>query len=262
MEDWDQSSFVTLTYDDDNVPPDFSISKTELQKFIKRLRKTLSTFHRTLKYYGCGEYGSDQDSCYYWIKYGHEEGRPHYHIILFGVASDESEMLSDLWNRGSVYTGSVTFDSCRYVAGYIDKKYYGKKKDEQYTSKNLENPFQLCSQGLGLKFAVQNKDQFIAQGYTTVKGIKFSIPRYYRDKLGLDPEIARTYVEDKILEQNLSLLNKGIAYVSTTADGHDTIVVPASYSADRHRQKTKTAGSKAALMRQKQTKYNGRRQYS
>lgn len=36
---YDKACFITLTYDDENLPFDGSISKRELQLFFKRLRK-------------------------------------------------------------------------------------------------------------------------------------------------------------------------------------------------------------------------------
>ena len=54
---WDQALFVTLTYDDDHLPGDLSVSIDELQRFFKRLRKSLCG--RKLMYYACGEYGEN-----------------------------------------------------------------------------------------------------------------------------------------------------------------------------------------------------------
>lgn len=51
---WKDASFLTLTYNDENLPPDGSLVKADLQKFFKRLRKDLAN---PIKYYACGEYG-------------------------------------------------------------------------------------------------------------------------------------------------------------------------------------------------------------
>ena len=67
------SIFLTLTYDDDNLPPNASLSKSDLQKFFKRLRKDLSYVDRKIKYFAAGEYGP-------------KTNRPHYHAIVFGLS--------------------------------------------------------------------------------------------------------------------------------------------------------------------------------
>ena len=59
--------FVTLTYDPDHLPEDLSVSKRELQLYIKRVR--FAHEPRKIKYFGCGEYGE-------------QYGRPHYHIFM------------------------------------------------------------------------------------------------------------------------------------------------------------------------------------
>lgn len=51
---WKEAAFITLTYDNDNLPKDNSLHKEDLQKFWKRLRKDLD---KPIKYFACGEYG-------------------------------------------------------------------------------------------------------------------------------------------------------------------------------------------------------------
>ena len=64
------NTFLTLTYNDENLPKDGSLSKEEVQKYLKRLRERLDG--REIKFYAAGEYGEDN-------------GRPHYHLILMNV---------------------------------------------------------------------------------------------------------------------------------------------------------------------------------
>ena len=65
------SCFLTLTYNDDNLPQDGSLKPDDLQLFIKRLRSRLVYKFR---YYAVGEYGDDN-------------GRPHFHGAIFGLGS-------------------------------------------------------------------------------------------------------------------------------------------------------------------------------
>jgi hypothetical protein len=63
-----QNSFITLTYDNEHLPPTGTLVLKHWQDFMKRLRKKYS--HKKLSFYHCGEYGEKQ-------------GRPHYHAIIF-----------------------------------------------------------------------------------------------------------------------------------------------------------------------------------
>lgn len=185
-----QSSFVTLTYDDKNLPENGSLRKRHLQLFFKRLRKSLGD--RKVKYFACGEYGG-------------QTMRPHYHAILFGVglSPEDRNKVIDCWplcdwTNSSIRRKSFGLaepDSIRYVAQYIDKKFTGDLAEEMYTQQGIEPVFRLLSQGIGLQYALDNKEQIEDLSYITLKGVKHSIPRYYIRKLGLDV--------DKIREQTI-----------------------------------------------------------
>ena len=104
---WDCATFLTLTYDDDNVPIDGSLRKEELQLYLKRLRKRLDD--RLIKYYAAGEYGDTTK-------------RPHYHLIVFGVDPvKDKEVMDKSWSKGYIYVGTVTHDSSKYVSSYVQK---------------------------------------------------------------------------------------------------------------------------------------------
>nr|WAE43418.1 MAG: replication initiator protein [Microviridae sp.] len=181
---WDAASFVTWTYADDFLPVALSVVKDHLQLCIKRLRKLYPP--KGLRYYACGEYGTIS-------------ARPHYHAIIFGLSvkdhcvlhqSDNKLLvqggpLYDTWSYGRIGIGTVTSDSCKYVAKYIDKAFFGDKAAEIYDATGRERPFQLCSQGLGYRFARDNIDQLRDMQYTTYKGIPTTIPRYYSKRFDI-----------------------------------------------------------------------------
>lgn len=174
---WDKAVFITLTYSDDYLPPNGSLRKSDLQKFFKRLRKSCRT---KIKYYACGEYGS-------------KTARPHYHAIVFGLGKSDKEFIKNCWRfcvwsnfRDDKAFGTVTYDSCRYVSDYIFKKYNKEKAVEEYTSKGLEIPFKISSQGLGLRFCLDEKENLVANGGFTMHGAKMALPRYYAEKLGVN----------------------------------------------------------------------------
>lgn len=129
----EHNSFITLTYDNNNIPPNGSLAPNDVTLFLKRLRKSLG--RKKILYYYCGEYGENFS-------------RPHYHIALFNhdfhtdrlphrkTQSGEvyrSPTLERLWPHGFSEIGNLEYDSARYVAGYIQKKVNGKKAHEHYT---------------------------------------------------------------------------------------------------------------------------------
>ena len=74
----DDNEFVTLTFNDENLPENQSVNKKDLELFIKRLRSRL--YPKTIRYYACGEYGENF-------------ARPHYHVIIFGHTFLDKEPL-------------------------------------------------------------------------------------------------------------------------------------------------------------------------
>lgn len=113
------SSFVTLTYSDENLPSDNSVDSRHIQLFMKRLRKA---YNRPIRYYAVGEYGE-------------ENLRPHYHLALFGFGPDglcrlhnhgakyDSDPLIDsVWGLGKTDVKPLVLETAAYVCGYVTKK--------------------------------------------------------------------------------------------------------------------------------------------
>nr|QJB19006.1 MAG: replication initiator protein [Microvirus sp.] len=171
----ERNCYVTLTYDPEHLPEDGSLNHRDFQLFAKRLREVTGPFKR----YMCGEYGDKND-------------RPHYHAILFGVDFDDkiyrtknkqgdslysSQKLDDLWRLGDCIIGDVAMQSCRYVAGYIQKKIYGDMAADHYMGRKPEYAF--GSNGLGLEYLLKYGHQWMDSGFVIIDGSKFRIPRYY-----------------------------------------------------------------------------------
>lgn len=182
-----ENIFVTLTYDDDNLPDNNSLSVTDYQLFLKRLRKySVSRRGRSFKFYMCGEYGENF-------------GRPHYHLILFdfdfrdkkyirktsnGDICYTSGDLSRIWGKGLSEIGSVTQDSASYVSSYCTKVIRGDKAEAHYQGRMPE--FSNCSNGIGKAWLdkfhadVYSFDEVILKG-----GKRMRPPRYYDAKYEL-----------------------------------------------------------------------------
>jgi len=173
--------FITLTYDDQHLPSDESLSVRSLQLTIKRLRKALTDYR--LRYFCVGEYG---DSF----------GRPHYHGILLNVPWESfepksifingkwqysSDLLSSVWPYGFNVIGSVTYSSIKYVCKYVHKMLSGPKAHDIYGSK--VRPFALKSMGLGKQFVIDHADQLRTNHGVTFQGKELSLPKYYKQLL-------------------------------------------------------------------------------
>lgn len=160
------SSFITLTYSDENLPDPPELNTKPLVLFLKRLRKDLGT----LRYYACGEYGETY-------------GRPHYHAILFALPPNDQTrtLVAKHWTQGRTHVGTVTPNSARYVADYVQKQLNGPAA----AADNRTQPFSIMSQGIGKQWALDHKHQIQTTGIRH-RGVQQSVPRYYIDLLNLD----------------------------------------------------------------------------
>ena len=200
----DQNCFITLTYNDENLPLTQSLNIKDLQKFIKRLRKGNSRKNyppATFRYYGCGEYGTDKSQ---WRNIG----RPHYHLCLFGfdfpdkeLESAEgdkyrwqSEMLTETWGKGRTQVGQFTPETAAYTAAYVTKKINGQMAHDHYQRTDedgiqwpIRPEFSVMSRrpGIGEDFRSRFQGDF-KKGYFTILGKRVPVPDYYKN--GLAPE--------------------------------------------------------------------------
>lgn len=163
----DNCMFITLTYNDDNLPSDGQLNKEALSAFIKRLRERQET---SLKYYCVGEYGD-------------KTGRPHYHGIVYGLEKENE--LEDSWKKGFTYKGTVTLDSIRYVTDYVFKRLNGDAAEAD----GRVQPFSLMSKKLGKQYALDNADSIKYYKKVFVKGVELGVPRYYAKVLDIEEEM-------------------------------------------------------------------------
>lgn len=202
----EKNCFVTLTYDDTNLPSDFSLQKTDLQKFFKKLRHHCGEF----RYFACGEYG-DQSQ------------RPHYHAIIFGInfAEDrkqhskskdhilyKSETLTQIWGKGHCLLSSFSYATAAYTARYVMKKQNGKNAIEHsnYTRLTTDGElyqvqpeFALMSlrPGLGSGWYDKFKTDAFPSDFLVHEGKKHPVPRYYLDKLSREAETKSQQIKMK-----------------------------------------------------------------
>lgn len=184
--------FLTLTYDDKNLPAYGSLQKADLQRFFKRLRKDGHSF----RYFAVGEYGPSTR-------------RPHYHVILFGMdfISDrrrykssgsgeslyKSPYLESKWTFGESLIGSFSYQTAAYTARYCMKKVTGERAKESYVFINplngekipIEHEFSIMSlkPGIGSSWYEKYGSDAFPSDYLVHKGKYHPVPRYYTNKL-------------------------------------------------------------------------------
>lgn len=188
---WESTLFITLTYDEENLPQDRSLHKKHVQDFIKRVKEKFnSTKENPIRQIYCGEYGE-------------KSLRPHYHVILFNLdfldkkrhyKTDQghqvftSETLNDLWKKGNAEFGYATPGSIAYLFKYILKKKTRKEKIKPLTLElpegvyDVEHEFIEASRNPGIGAWMRGHES-IKKGYLTVNGTKMKIPKYYLEDL-------------------------------------------------------------------------------
>lgn len=171
-----RACFITLTYDDTNLPSNGSLVKRDFQLFMKRLRKEFKDV--TIRFYHCGEYGS-------------RFLRPHYHAILYGVDFDDrvffskkcdkttyvSPTLQRLWPAGFSTVSDVTLESCAYVARYCMKKIHRASDcrrgvQPEYSTMSLKP-------AIGHEWYHKFKDDLFPKDFVTHLGRMYRVPRFY-----------------------------------------------------------------------------------
>lgn len=185
------SSFLTLTYSNEFLPPGGSVCNDHISSFIKRLKSHVR-YHVSeddacsIRYYGVTEYGT-------------QNYRPHIHIIVFGYQFPDlvfhekrgahilytSQKLSSLWPYGHSSSGSVLPQSISYVAGYCLKKSANRMVD---VLQDLEEEDHRMSKrpGIGHDWILQYASDVLRDGYIVFGNSKIKIPSYF----------------DKVLERN------------------------------------------------------------
>lgn len=205
---WDSCIFLTLTYSDDHLPENESLVKSDLQKFFKRLRKRLGK--RKIAYFASGEYGE-------------ENGRPHYHCIIFGLDflnENDRDIIKESWELcdwkmlGRKPFGDVTIQSIRYTVSYMEKEILGKQREVAYDK--VIPPFHILSKGIGKRYAITNRDTIQENGCVTVQGYKHSIPRYYSDVA----EIERDALQDRAREKEIEMMTDLTGHSLTRDEGY------------------------------------------
>lgn len=151
--------FLTLTYDNENLPADGELNKRDLQLFIKRLRKA----NPGIRYFAVGEYGTQGE-------------RPHYHAVIFNLL--DLSLVTDNWKLGFVKGSRANAGRIRYMVSYM-----ALPQDVSHR----QAPFRLMSRrpGIGSAYLEKMGEFHRARCDPVIYdfGTANAMPRFYKDKL-------------------------------------------------------------------------------
>ena len=172
ISEFKENCFITLTYDEDNVPKPYEI-KDGWKLFMKKLRPK---FNGKLTYMVSHEYGKDN-------------GRPHHHAILFNGSFTDlnkwkktnkgsqlytSDKLNSIWRNGFTSVGDANGATANYIASYALKGNSFCALDGEGNSVVYKDTA-TYSAGIGLTYLMKNFRQLVDS--------KKRLPRYYQKKM-------------------------------------------------------------------------------
>lgn len=185
----ERSMFLTLTYDDEHLPDDYSVSVREWQLFNKKIRKHYGS---GLRFLAVGEYGE-------------QTLRPHYHALMFGLWPFDakyfttrrdsrvytSAKLTEIWGKGLCEFGDVTYASAAYCARYVMKKitpdserglaHYWRQHPLTQQMVQVQPEFHLSSKrpALGRTWFDKYKADAFPSDFIIIDGKKKAVPSLY-----------------------------------------------------------------------------------
>lgn len=195
----EDNCYLTLTYNNDNLPEGGNLEPDRMTKFMKDLRDRIKP--TKVRFMLCGEYGEQlQRPHYHLILFGYDFPDRKFHTVMNGHRYYTSLVCSQIWPEGFNLIGDVTFETIAYVARYITKKINGKRKEKHYESVDVEtglitnkNPEFFRSSrrpGIGLGWYNKFADTDIQEDTIIIRGgHKVRPPRFYDKKTEeADPE--------------------------------------------------------------------------
>ena len=224
----EHSQFITLTYNDDNLPLDGSLYPPDFRNFMKRYRLSLNR--------GIPEYLDKSREFpnpeftriryYHGAEYGDELKRPHHHACIFGHDFEDKEIfhecegiltyysktLEEIWGHGFATTSDLTLQSAAYVARYCMKKITTSQQSEEKHYAHYETTCPITGEiktllpeyatmsrnpGIGRDWYDRYHTDIFPHDTTIYKGKNIKTPRYYENLLRSSNELAFDLVKEK-----------------------------------------------------------------
>ena len=183
---YEKNCFITLTYNQENLPLSGTLVVKHFQNFMKKLRRT---YGPGIRFFHCGEYGEQ-------LK------RPHYHACLFNHDFPDkqywkdirenkyylSKSLEEIWGKGFCSITDLTFKTAAYAARYITKKITGEKADTHYETMDPYGEMTRISP----EYTTMSRKPGIAKGwfdkfhtdvfpddFVVINDKKYKVPKFY-----------------------------------------------------------------------------------
>lgn len=241
------SAFLTLTYDDSNLPlvsspgslaNNFTEMKIptlfpqDLSDWLKRLRWALSPLK--IRFYAVGEYGN-------------ETHRPHYHAAVFGLPScdrgrtirvpnsnradwanccDVCRLVGETWDKGDIEVGDINYQSANYIARYVTKK-MNRKDDARLQGRLPEFSRSSLYPGIGAPAIPQLAESLRRCGFLDKNldvphtfrhgDVEMPLGRYMRSKLRLELGLLKNTPKEAMLAFDPKMLDLRLAARSDEA---------------------------------------------
>lgn len=227
-----RNAFVTLTFDDEHVPSDYSLDYSIFQRFMKRFRKAVSPLE--VRFFMCGEYGQAPREPPF-------IPRPHFHAAVFNWFPDDakflkrlssghelftSAFLSSVWTDGFSSVGELSFESAAYIARYVAKKISISDESPDKWIRHYARPLladfstgevpvvvpefarMSLKPGIGFRwFQAFRASNY--RDYIVVNGSKMPVPRYYSKLLEKVSEDVYSSVKVQRYEKALEMESEG-----------------------------------------------------
>lgn len=149
-----------------------------LEHFIDSIRKYVLR-HTEIQGVLC-----QPDFSYMYVgEYGDVFGRPHYHVLFFGLDFAFCEkIIFSRWTRGFIDVLPILEGGIKYVTKYMDKQSHGALAKEQFDFKGLARPKLRCSRGFGKGLLLDNLKDIVEHDYTYAcgKGLRRPISQYWK----------------------------------------------------------------------------------
>lgn len=160
--------FLTLTYDDNNIPLTSNGFPTLFADHLTSYWKTLRNQGFSFSYFAIGEYGG-------------RFGRPHYHVLLFMHRYFHPIYLKHFWRYGN-----VRIDACEPASIHYVCKFHVTPKERDVFS-YVRRPFSRMSKGIGVEWLA---DHFYIDPPPSIRIGKnvYPFPRYFRKLLGISTD--------------------------------------------------------------------------
>lgn len=228
-----RKGFLTLTFDDKNLPKDLSLDPNTSRLFWNKLRNHYPA--GTIRYLLTGEYGGKL--------YGNPEAErsinPHYHAAVFGLSCEgpfycgttgnrcwcpTCERIRSVWGYGNITLDPLNMVTSRYIVGYIMKK-MSKLGDPRLNG--LYPEFKRQSRGLG-KTAIPLISKALSQyltesgdvpGILQIDGKMLPIGRYLHAQLRKEKSLFQTKTAPEKIHA-ARLYNEKVSAVFEAAKNH------------------------------------------